>query len=114
MLTFRTPVEILEAYGALTPEQIQESIAHWQGWIGELAAKGQFAGTEQLQPVGRTLTGPTMVQTDGPFLELKEVLGGFMLVLAQDLDEATEIAKKCPVLMMGGSVEIRPVVDMGM
>lgn len=54
---------------------------------------------------GRTLT------TDGPFVELKEAIGGWMLLDAGDLDEAIEIAGRIPAARMGGAVEIRPVVE---
>jgi len=54
---------------------------------------------------GRTLT------TDGPFPETKEALGGFYLLEADDLDRAIEIAARIPAARMGGSVEVRPVVE---
>ena len=54
---------------------------------------------------GRTLT------TDGPFADTKEFLGGFFLLEADDLDRALELAERVPALRMGGSVEIRPLVD---
>ncbi|MDW5594882.1 YciI family protein [Conexibacter stalactiti] len=54
---------------------------------------------------GRTLT------TDGPFVELKEAIGGWMLLDAGDLDEAIEVAGRIPAARMGGAVEIRPVVE---
>ncbi|HEU5333607.1 MAG TPA: YciI family protein [Actinocrinis sp.] len=53
---------------------------------------------------GRTLT------TDGPFADTKEVLGGFCLIEAADLDEALELAARIPVARLGGAVEVRPVV----
>jgi hypothetical protein len=54
---------------------------------------------------GRTLT------TDGPFADTKEILGGFYLLEADDLDRALELAARVPAVRMGGSVEIRPLVD---
>ena len=54
---------------------------------------------------GRTLT------TDGPFVDMKEVLGGFYLFEADDLDAAIEIAARIPAARMGGAVEVRPVVE---
>ena len=64
------------------------------------------ATTVQVQN-GKTLT------TDGPFAETKEYLGGFYLIEADDLDQATEIAARIPAARIGGSVEIRPVIDNG-
>lgn len=47
--------------------------------------------------------------TDGPHPEAKDVIGGFSLIIAKDLDEATELAKGCPILDLGGRVEVRPI-----
>jgi hypothetical protein len=87
--------------------------------LGEYGAVFQSEGVTggaQLEPVttattvrvqdGRTLT------TDGPFAETKEVLGGYYLVEAGDIDHALEIAARIPVARMGGSVEVRPLVEM--
>jgi hypothetical protein len=54
---------------------------------------------------GRTLL------TDGPFADTKEVFGGYFIVAAEDIDGAIEIAARCPAARLGGSVEIRPVVE---
>lgn len=72
---------------------------------------GVFGGAG-LQPATTATTirladGKPLV-TDGPFADTKEVLGGFYLVEAEDLDRATEIASRIPMLRLGGSVEIRP------
>jgi hypothetical protein len=86
--------------------------------LGEYLAISEapgVAGGNQLQPVetattvrvedGRTLT------TDGPFAETKEALGGYYLFEADDLDAAIEVAARIPAARMGGSVEVRPVVE---
>ncbi len=86
--------------------------------MGEYFAISELAGTfggAQLQPAttattvrvedGRTLT------TDGPFAETKEVLGGFYLFEAGDLDKALEVAARIPAARMGGVVEVRPLVE---
>jgi hypothetical protein len=72
-------------------------------------------GGQQLQPVETATTvrvenGQTLL-TDGPFVEAKEHLGGFMLVDAGDLDAALEIAARIPAARMGGAVEVRPLVE---
>jgi hypothetical protein len=54
---------------------------------------------------GRTLT------TDGPFVAVKEALGGFLLLEADDLDVAIELASRIPAARLGGAVEVRPVVE---
>jgi hypothetical protein len=72
-------------------------------------------GGDQLQPVETATTvrvenGQTLL-TDGPFVEAKEHLGGYMLVDADDLDAALEIAAQIPAARMGGAVEVRPLVE---
>jgi hypothetical protein len=72
-------------------------------------------GGDQLQPVETATTvrvqnGQTLL-TDGPFVEAKEHLGGYMLVDADDLDAALEIAARIPAARMGGAVEVRPLLE---
>jgi hypothetical protein len=50
------------------------------------------------------------VVTDGPFTEIKEFINGYIVVKAQTIDDAIEIAKECPILLIGGNVEVRKVV----
>jgi hypothetical protein len=71
-------------------------------------------GAAQLQPVEtatsvRVIGGRTLM-TDGPFADTKEVLGGFAMIEAADLDEAIELAARIPAARLGGVVEVRPVV----
>jgi len=72
-------------------------------------------GGAQLQPAATATTvrvenGSTLT-TDGPFAETKEVLGGFYLFEADDLDAALDVAARVPAARMGGSVEVRPLVE---
>jgi hypothetical protein len=86
--------------------------------MGEYFAISELPGTysgAQLQP-GTTATtvrvdGGETLTTDGPFAETKEVLGGFFLYEADDLDSALEIAARIPAARMGGAVEVRPLVE---
>jgi hypothetical protein len=79
-----------------------------------LADDARCVGSAQLQPVEtatcvRVVGGRTLM-TDGPFADTKEVLGGFCLVEAANLDEAIELAARIPAARLGGAVEVRPVV----
>jgi hypothetical protein len=79
-----------------------------------LRAEPEILGGAGLQPVTTATTvrlanGQPLV-TDGPFADTKEVFGGFYLLEADDLDQATEMAARIPVLRLGGTVEIRPVM----
>jgi hypothetical protein len=93
------------------------SEAEQQARLGEYAAIGQLpavVGGAQLQP-GETATtlraeNGTVMTSDGPFPETKEVLGGFFLLDADDLDAALEIASRVPAARDGGAVEVRPIV----
>jgi hypothetical protein len=79
-----------------------------------LADDARFVGGAHLQPAEtatsvRVVGGRTLM-TDGPFADTKEVLGGFCLVEAANLDEAIEVAARIPAARLGGTVEVRPVV----
>jgi hypothetical protein len=74
----------------------------------------RLVAAAQLQPAETAtcvrVAGGRMLLTDGPFADTKEVLGGFCLIEAANLDEALELAARVPVTRFGGIVEIRPVV----
>lgn len=79
-------------------------------WFGKYTKAGKIVGGEELQGPSTATTvtrrNGKVVITDGPFIESKEVIGGFAVVEVSDLDEALAMAKEWP-----GTVEIRPVVD---
>ena len=96
-----------EAMG--TPERAQRSLQTWLAWIHELEAKGQLRDRGiPLQISGKVVRGTQRTVTDGPYAEAKDLLLGFIVIHARDLDEAVEIAGGCPIVAGGGSVEVRP------
>jgi hypothetical protein len=95
----------------MTPEQLQENIKQWQDWIGGIASQGKFVGTNQLGFEGKTLK-PAGVVTDGPYAEVKEIIGGYVIVKTGNLDEAMALAEGCPILLIGGNVEVRDIIKM--
>lgn len=96
-----------------TPERAKESMARWRAWIQEMTAKGQLKNVGQpLERTGKTVVGKSRKVNDGPYAETKEVIGGFSVIEAKDIDEAARIASGCPVLEGGGSVEVRPVLTL--
>jgi len=106
MMIFRT--EKMDNSGQ-TPEQMQEILQIWQDWIGGIAAQGKFISTNALGSQGRTVTTEGVI-TDGPYAELKEIVGGYILVKADDLDDAIKLSDGCPILSIpGGKVEVRNV-----
>ena len=98
-----------EAMG--TPERAQQSLQAWMAWIQELEAKGQLKNRGiPLERTGKTVRGKQLTVTDGPFIEADIVIG-FIVVEAPDLEHALEIAKGCPLAQGGGGVEVRPVMS---
>ena len=94
----------------LSPEAQQAHMQKWFDWVQKLQDQKRYAGGEALIPGGKTVTGPKKVVTDGPFAESKEVVGGYFVVLAKNLNEAVEIAKDCPDYGLNGIVEVREVM----
>jgi hypothetical protein len=94
------------------------SESEYEAVFGEYFAISQAPGVyggDQLQPVETATTvrvqdGETLT-TDGPFADTKEVFGGYYLLEADDLDKAIELAARIPAARMGGSVEVRPIVE---
>lgn len=95
-----------------SPEQMQKTMPKWQAWMGELAKTGNLKGGEPLKAEGRQLVGKSKKLVDGPFTEAKDVIGGYLIVTANDLNHATEIARGCPIFDEEGQVEIRPLAQM--
>ena len=91
-----------------TPEQLKEIGKPWQDWMGSIAAQGKLASMgSRLTFNGATLRGDTV--TDGPYTEIKEMVLGFTILKTETLAEATELAKGCPILKIGGQVEVREI-----
>lgn len=94
----------------LSPEAQQNHMQKWFNWIQKLTEAKRYVAGEALLPGGKTISGAKKVVTDGPFAESKEVVGGFFVVLAKNLADATEMAKECPDYHLNGVVEVREVI----
>jgi hypothetical protein len=93
-----------------SPEQMQKTMEQWVAWFKDLGAKGHLKDPgHPLEHTGKVVKGKQKTVTDGPYAETKDVVGGYILVEAKDLDHAVELSKGCPILEVGGSVEVRPV-----
>lgn len=92
-----------------SPEDMQAEIKKWNDWIGGIAAQGKFIKSDALGYEGRTIT-KTEVLTDGPYAEVKEIVGGYIIVKAENLEDALQLAQGCPTLEMGGNVEVRDIM----
>jgi hypothetical protein len=90
-----------------------DTMQPWFEYTAGLQQRGAMLAGEALEPTATATTlrmsGDQLTTTDGPFAETKEVLGGYYLVEAANLDEAIEMASGIPSLRFGGSVEVRPV-----
>jgi hypothetical protein len=96
-------------HSQMQESEIQALKKKWEDWAGGIAAQGKFKSQgSRLSAQGKVLKGGGVI-TDGPFVEIREMLGGFVVVQADSLDEATTLAHGCPALDTGGSVEIRPI-----
>jgi hypothetical protein len=92
------------------PEERRETLQRWVAWISKLGENGHLKDPGgPLQFSGRVVAGPSKTVRDGPYAEAKDVVGGFMRIEARDIDEAVELSKGCPILDVGGTVEIRPI-----
>jgi hypothetical protein len=95
-----------------TPEAAQQRMQLWMKWMAELDAKGHLKDRGQpLEFGGKVVRGHKAV-TDGPYAEAKDLVGGYSIVDASDINEAVELSHGCPVFLGGGSVEVRPVMKM--
>jgi hypothetical protein len=93
-----------------SPEQMQKNLEKWVAWFKDLGATGHLKDPgNPLEPNGKVIKGKERVITDGPYAEVKDVVGGYTVVEAKDLAEALEFSKGCPIFDTGGSVEVRPV-----
>lgn len=101
-----------ENYEAMTPEDYQNEIELHGKWIQELGE--HYDSGEALEEASKTIRGKEHMVTDGPFIEAKELVGGFYVIRANSLEEATDLAKGCPTLRLGGSIEVRPVMHIEM
>jgi len=90
-----------------SPAEIQASFQKWGEWIGKFTQSGQIIHLgDGLEMTGKVVRLNGIV-SDGPYVESKEVVGGYSIVQADDYAQAVAIASECPAVDGGGSVEIR-------
>jgi hypothetical protein len=97
-------------YSKISPSEMQELTRKWKGWAGGIAEQGKLVDNgARLSMEGKVLKAGGVI-TDGPFVEIRERLGSFIVVKAESLEEATTLAHGCPAIDAGGSVEIRQII----
>jgi hypothetical protein len=93
-----------------TPAEMEKIFGQWMAWMKSLKESGHLAGVNRLQDTGKVIRSPLGASvTDGPYVEAKEIIGGYLLVTARDLAHAATLAQGCPGLAYGTTVEVRPV-----
>ena len=107
MLVFRRNVDAEKIQ--MSTQEFQATMKQWQDWMGDLTKKGKFSGAGKRLSMEGAVLKPKSVVTNGPYVETKEALVGYAFINADSLDEAKELAKGCPNIAMGGTVEVRPV-----
>ena len=96
-----------------SPEQMQANMGKWFGWIEKLSKDGTYVAGEPLLPGGKLIKGKKSV-TDGPYTEGKELVGGFFIVNADNMDEAVKLCDDYPDYEIGGSIQVRQVLKIDM
>jgi len=96
-----------------SPEAWQAHMQKWMVWMNDLAEKNKFLGAQPLDTNGKQVKGTKRVITDGPFMEGKEMVAGYLMCKAASYEDALEIAKGCPILEFDdGNVEIRQIQEL--
>ena len=95
----------------MSPEQMQAHVQKGVNYIGGLMEKGILKSAQPLDMSGKMVSGAAGSLKDGPFNETKEVIAGYFHVVAKDLNEAIDIAKKNPIFEdgLGAKIEVRPI-----
>ncbi len=97
----------------LDKEKWAAHMEQWKAWMGGLAEAGKFVGGQPLTPDGKTMHTVSNI-TDGPFVEGKEVVNGYLIIKGADYTEAVELSKGCPIFEHNGVVEVREIASMEM
>jgi hypothetical protein len=104
--------EDIEKMSELSPKEMGELVNAHMDWSTKLAESGHLISGDGLQEKGVLIQGKDSVIKDGPYLESKELIGGYYLVQADNLENIVQIAKDCPCHLWGGTTEIRPIMEM--
>lgn len=92
-----------------TAEEMQAMMKRWMDWLGSIAAQNKLKDKgNRLKSSGKVVKSNSAI-TNGPYTEIKETIGGYSIVKADSYEEAVELAKACPILTVGGNVEVREI-----
>jgi hypothetical protein len=89
-----------------SPDEMQAGMAVWEKWVDDIIARNILVSRgNRLGDDGRTIRNGKII-TNGPYVETKEIIGGYLIIRANSIDEAAQIAKSAPLVGIG-SIEIR-------
>ncbi len=108
ILLLHEDVQVLEK---MSPQEMQNLVQAHMSWTESLAEKGHLIAGDGLEPDGKHIHGTESDVKDGPYMESKEMIGGFYLLQGDNLDQIIEIAKSCPCHLHGGITEVRAIMD---
>ena len=94
----------------LSPQQLQDRMGRWWTWGNKMEEQGILKGGNALLTKAMRVAGPDRIVSDGPFVESKELVGGYYIVSADSFEKVVEIAQDFPDYDLGGTVEIREVM----
>jgi len=98
-------------YRELSVNELQDIMGRANAWFAGLAEKGIYKAAQPLEEKGATISFKNGSIADGPFTETKESIGGYMLIEAENLEEAIAIGRENPMIPHGLVIEVRPVAD---
>ena len=101
--------EEISRLNEMSDAEMQAEIQEYTQWVEELSKTGNYISGDPLEAEGRYMTKSTVV-SDGPFIESKEAITGYLLIQADDLDQAVQLSKSCPIFKYEGALEIRPIM----
>lgn len=104
--------EDIEKMSSLSPKEMEELAHAHMAWTEKLAESGHLISGDGLHENGILISGKDAIVKDGPYMESKEVIGGYYLLQAENMEIMVELAKECPCHIWGGTTEIRPILDM--
>ncbi|HET7584732.1 MAG TPA: YciI family protein [Gemmatimonadaceae bacterium] len=101
-----------EVYERMSTDERRASLDRWNAWVDRMAATGKLRDGQPLASAARLVAGAKGERVvDGPFAEAKELVGGYFLLAGMTLDDVTQLARECPNLPYGMTVEIRPIAN---
>ena len=95
-----------------SPEELQAVTKRWMDWVGGIAAQNKLSSPGNRLTSDGKVVRPNNIVTDGPYTEIKELIGGYSIVKVETMEEVVELAKGCSIFEFGGNVEVREINPM--